>query len=216
MRRRNINKPVVTLITQALVDKSDTAFQNPLKPIGPFYSEDEAKKISAEKGYVMREDAGRGWRRVVPSPMPIGILEINPIRALLKSSCVVIAGGGGGIPVVEKNGEIQGVAAVIDKDFASEKLAEELDADILLILTEVENVCINFNKPGHKRLELCTASEMEVYASEGHFAPGSMLPKVKASIRFASSKSQRSAIISSLELARQALDGIAGTRIVHG
>ncbi len=214
MSKRKISKPVVTLVTQVVVDKNDSAFENPTKPIGPFYSEADAKKLSEEKGYAVKEDAGRGWRRVVASPIPVRISELEPIKMLLEHGCVVIAGGGGGIPVVEENGQLSGVPAVIDKDFASEKLAEDLDADMLVILTEVEKVCINFNKPDQKQLETCTVAEMEKYAQEGHFAPGSMLPKVKASMKFAASKQGRTAIISSLEFAKSAITGTAGTKII--
>ncbi len=213
MAQRNLDKSVVTLVTQVVVDKDDQAFKNPTKPIGPFYTEEEAKKLADEKGYTMKEDSGRGYRRVVASPLPVKIQELKAIETLLNSGAVVIAGGGGGIPVVLEDGKLVGVPAVIDKDFASEKLAEDLNADLLVILTEVPMVCINFNKPDQKQLENCTVAEMNQYAEEGHFAPGSMLPKVKASVKFADSKEGRMAIISSLDFAKQALAGESGTKI---
>jgi len=211
--RRGINKPVVTTVTQVVVDKNDPAFTNPSKPIGPFYSKEEGDKLATEKGYAIKEDSGRGYRRVVASPLPVSIKEIEAIRTLVKSGAVVIACGGGGIPVIEENGEVNGVAAVIDKDFASEKLAEQLEADILVILTEVPCAFINFNKPGQQQLSECTVAEMNKYIDEGHFAPGSMLPKVKAAAMFAGSKPGRLAIISSLDCAKAAIMGNEGTRI---
>ena len=211
--KRGIHKPVVSVVTQVAVDKNDSAFKNLTKPIGPFYSEAEAKAIEAEKGYAMKEDAGRGWRRVVASPLPVKIVELPAIKALVAEGAVVIACGGGGIPVVEENGVYAGVAAVIDKDFASEKLAEDLDADMFVVLTEVPKVCINFNKPDQKQLDKVDTAELAKLADEGHFAPGSMLPKVKAAMKFADSKPGRTAVISSLEFAKGALSGEAGTVI---
>lgn len=213
---RGIKKLVVTTITQVVVDKNDPGFANPTKPIGPFYSKEESDRLAEEKGYVMKEDSGRGYRRVVASPLPVRIEELEAIETLVKSGAVVIACGGGGIPVVEENGEINGVAAVIDKDFASEKLAEDLGADMLVILTEVPRACIHFNKPDQKQLGECTTLEMNKYMEEGHFAPGSMLPKVKAAVMFADSKPGRLAIISSLDCAKAAIMGNEGTRIQKG
>ncbi len=213
LKAKGLDKPVVTLVTQVAVDKNDPGFQNPTKPIGPFYSEAEAKALADEKGYTVKEDAGRGWRRVVASPLPLKIVELDAIQALVEKGCVVVAGGGGGIPVVEEKDGYTGVPAVIDKDFASEKLAEDLNADMLVILTEVNKVFINFNKPEQKALGDVTPAEMETFAKEGHFAPGSMLPKVNASVKFAQSKPGRMAIISSLDCAKDALAGTEGTRI---
>ena len=213
LARRGIKKCVVTTVPQVVVDENDPGFTNPTKPIGPFYTKEEADKFAAEKNYTMKEDSGRGYRRVVASPLPVHIKEIEAIETLVKSGAVVIACGGGGIPVVEKGGETNGVAAVIDKDFASEKLAEELDADMLVILTEVPYACVDFNKPGQKELRESTVSEMKKYIDEGHFAPGSMLPKVKAAVMFADSRAGRLAIISSLDRAKAAIMGNEGTRI---
>ena len=205
--------PVVTLVTQLVVPADDPGFKNPTKPIGLFYSEAEAKQIAEEKGYAMKEDAGRGWRRVVASPVPEKIVEIDSVKRLWNST-IVITCGGGGIPVIETaDGNLEGVAAVIDKDFAAQLLAEQVDADVLMILTEVDKVAINFNKPDQKDLAHMTIAEAEKYIDEGHFAPGSMLPKVKAAIKFAKSKPGRKAIISSLYSAVDALEGRTGTVI---
>ena len=204
---RNNTTPVATVITQVIVDKNDPAFKNPTKPIGAFYSKDEADKLIHEKQYDMVEDAGRGYRRVVPSPQPIDVAEKETIKALVEKNHVVIAVGGGGIPVVEEGNELIGVAAVIDKDFASSKLAEILDADYLIILTAVDQVAINFGKPDEKWLSDLSIEACNQYIEEGHFAPGSMLPKVQAAMKFAESKPGRRALITSLE---KAADGIAG------
>ncbi len=213
LAKRSRILPVVTVVTQMIVDKEDKAFENPTKPIGPFYTEEEAKKLAKEKEYAMKEDAGRGWRRVVPSPIPKRIVEIDTIKTLWDTT-ISIACGGGGIPVIEnKDGSLEGVAAVIDKDFAAERLAEDMDADILMILTEVDNVSINFKKPNQEDLSNLTPKEAEKYINEGHFAPGSMLPKVMAAVRFAESKSGRKSIISSLYKAVEALEGNCGTII---
>ncbi|WP_130863189.1 carbamate kinase [Bacilliculturomica massiliensis] len=204
--------PVVTLVTQMVVDKDDPGFKNPTKPIGPFYSEQEAKEMEA-KGYTMKEDAGRGFRRVVASPIPTEIYEIDSVNRLWDST-IVITCGGGGIPVIKNdNGELEGVAAVIDKDFAAELLAEKTGADVLMILTEVDRVAINFNKPDQKDLAEMTVAEAEKYCEEGHFAPGSMLPKVQAAIKFAKANPGKKAIITSLYSAVDALDGKTGTVI---
>ncbi len=213
LAKRNRILPVVTLITQVVVDMDDPAFLDPTKPIGPFYSEEEARKLEAEKGFVMKEDAGRGWRRVVASPLPKRIVEIHSIRELWDST-VVVTVGGGGIPVIEKeDGTLEGVAAVIDKDLAAEKLAEEVGADILLILTEVEKVALNYRKPNQQDLSKMTVAECEQYIAEGHFAPGSMLPKVQAAMLFAKIPGKQ-AIITSLDKAVEALRGETGTVIL--
>lgn len=213
LKTKNLIIPVVSIITQVVVDKNDTAFQNPTKPIGPFYSAEEAMKLEKEKGYTVKEDAGRGYRRVVPSPTPIKIIELDTIKQLWNTT-IIIACGGGGIPVVEKpDGTLEGIAAVIDKDLAAERLAEDIDADILMILTEVEKVCINFNKPNQQELSNLSISEAKKYMDEGHFAPGSMLPKVQAAVKFAESKPGRKAIITSLNKAQYALTGESGTVI---
>ncbi len=205
--------PVVTVVTQVVVNKNDQAFKNPTKPIGIFYTEEEAKKLAEEKGYTMKEDAGRGWRRVVPSPMPEKILEIDTIKRLWDST-ITIACGGGGIPVIEKeDGSVEGIAAVIDKDLAAEKLAEDMDADILMILTEVERVSINYNKPNQQDLSSMTVHEAEKYIEEGHFAPGSMLPKVMAAVKFVKNNPGRKSIITSLYKSMDALNGLTGTVI---
>ena len=213
--KQGIKKNVLTVVTQVEVSKEDKAFLNPTKPIGSFMSEEEAKELMAKKpDIICKEDAGRGWRRVVPSPLPIDIVEKDAILELVKNDNIVIACGGGGIPVVKKgDGDYEGVAAVIDKDFASEKLAELVDADYLFILTAVDRVCINFNKPDQKELIEITVEEAEKLASEGHFAPGSMLPKVVACKTFASSKEGRKAVIVSLEKADKAMSGESGTVI---
>lgn len=214
LRRRGSKAQVATVVTQVVVDRNDPKFQNPSKPIGPFYKEDEAKAIAAEKGYVMKEDAGRGWRRVVASPVPVEIVELDAVKCLVDNGFVVVSVGGGGIPVIRKeNGDLEGTAAVIDKDLASEKLAEDLNADALVILTAVEKVSINYNKPNQKDLSTLTVAEAKQYMAEGHFAPGSMLPKIEAAVKFVESKPGRRSIITSLDKAVEALEGKAGTTI---
>lgn len=214
-RKQGINKNVLTVVSQVEVSKDDKAFQNPTKPIGSFMSEEEAKAIMAAKpDQTFKEDAGRGWRRVVPSPLPIDIVEKDAISELVKNDNIVIACGGGGIPVIKNgDGDYTGVAAVIDKDFASEKLAELVDADYLFILTAVDRVCINFNKPDQRELKEITVEEADKLAAEGHFAPGSMLPKVVACKTFALSREGRKAVIVSLENAAKAMTGESGTII---
>ena len=213
LAKRGKNIPVVTLLTQMVVDQKDPAFQNPTKPIGPFYSEAEAKELAASKGYSMKEDAGRGWRRVVPSPIPTKIVELDSVKKLWDST-IVITCGGCGIPVLEKeNGDLEGTAAVIDKDFAAELLAENVEADALMILTEVEKVAINFNKPDQENLGHLTYAEAEKYCQEGQFAPGSMLPKVQAAMKFVKANPDKKAIITSLAKAIDALEGKTGTVI---
>lgn len=216
LRHRGINKNVVTIVTQVVVDKDDPKFKAPSKPIGPFYTEEEAKAIAAEKGYTMKEDAGRGWRRVVASPLPVEIVELNAVKTLNDAGFVVVTVGGGGIPVVRNEaGDLEGVAAVIDKDLASEKLARDMDADALVILTAVEKVSINFKKPDQKDLDRMSAAEAKQYIKEGHFAPGSMLPKIEAALNFVESKPGRIAIITSLDKAVDAIEGRAGTTITE-
>ena len=213
LSNKKINKTVATIITQVLVDKNDPLFQNPSKPIGSFYSKEEAEKISLEKGYVMKEDAGRGYRRVVPSPLPIDIIEKNAIKSLMKDGQVVICAGGGGIPVIKESNKLEGVAAVIDKDYASSKLADLIDADYLVILTAVDNAKINYKKDNEKILENVSYQEMEQYLKEGHFAKGSMYPKVEACINFVKSGKNKTAIIASLDNAKEAFKLKAGTII---
>lgn len=208
--------PVITMLTQVIVDENDPAFQNPTKPIGNYYDEETAKRLMAETGSVYREDAGRGWRRVVASPKPVGIYEHVTLNTLMKDREVIIAGGGGGIPVIQTPSGYQGVAAVVDKDFAAEKLAEMVYAEYLFILTAVDWVCIDYGKPTQRALANMTPAEANRYAQEGQFAPGSMLPKVQAACLFAQSKKGRKAVIGSLEKAPQALMGKSGTVIEMG
>jgi carbamate kinase len=213
IRNRNRNVPVVTILTQVVVDENDEGFKNPAKPIGPFFSEEEAKRLALEKGYLMKEDAGRGWRRFVASPEPKRITEIDSVKRLWDST-IVITAGGGGIPVVENlDGSLSGVAAVIDKDLAAELLAEAMETDFLLILTDVDRISINYRKPDQMELTRLTVPEAIKYVKEGHFAAGSMLPKVMAAIKFARRFPGRKAIITSLDMAADALEGKAGTVI---
>ena len=212
LKARGIQKSVATVVTQVLVDENDPAFSHPTKPIGAFYSKEEADRIAAEKGYTMIEDAGRGYRQVVPSPKPVDVVEKDMVNTLIDAGHVVITVGGGGIPVIEKDGKLLGVPAVIDKDFASAKLAELVKADALVILTAVDRVAINWGKPNQTSLERMTCAEAEQYCKEGHFAPGSMLPKVQAAMSFARTGGE--AIIASLENAAAALRGESGTKVV--
>lgn len=215
LRNRNIlDIPVTTMITQIRVDLEDEAFANPSKPIGHFMTEEEAK-LSAEKyGYVVREDAGRGYRRVVASPKPMEIIEMGTIRTLIDHGEIVIACGGGGIPVSLKGNHLKGASAVIDKDFAACLLAENLDADYLIILTAVEQVAIRYNTPEVKWLSEMTVAEAEQYIADGEFAPGSMLPKIQAAVRFSSSGEGRRTLITLLEKAKDGIQGTTGT-IIH-
>ena len=213
LAKRGKDVPVATVLTQMVVDRKDPGFANPTKPIGPFYSEDEAKALAAEKGYSMKEDAGRGWRRVVASPIPTEIVELDSVQRLFDST-IVITCGGGGIPVHKnEDGSLEGTAAVIDKDFAAELLAEKLGADALMILTEVEKVAINFNKPDQENLGHMTYAEAEKHCADGQFAPGSMLPKVQAAMKFVKANPEKKAIITSLDKAIDALEGRTGTVI---
>ena len=210
---RGMNKDVATVVTQVLVDEADPAFQHPTKPVGAFYDKETADRIAAEKGYTMVEDAGRGYRQVVPSPKPVDVIEKNTVRALINGGCVVITVGGGGIPVIREGSKLSGTPAVIDKDFGSELLAELLDADVLVILTAVEQVAINFNKPDQKGLDDLTPAQAKVYMDENQFAKGSMLPKVQAAVKFAESKAGRTALITLLEKAKDGIEGKTGTRV---
>jgi len=212
--KRGMKKQAATVVTQVVVGKDDPAFQNPSKPIGPFYGEEEAKKLGAERGWVVKDDAGRGWRRVVPSPIPLEIVERDAIKNLLDAGFVVIGVGGGGIPVVrEEDGSLTGVEAVIDKDYASGLLAASIQADLFLISTAVDQVALNYGQPGQKWLDKMTLAEAKRYLAEGHFAPGSMGPKIRAIIEFLE-QGGREALITSPENIERALAGETGTRIV--
>ena len=211
---RGMDIPVATIVTQVIVDGDDPAFKKPTKPIGAFYSETEAKRLIEEKGYTMIDDAGRGWRRVVPSPKPLDVAEKETVKALVSQGHIVITVGGGGIPVLKEGNRLIGVPAVIDKDFASAKMAEIFDADYLIILIAVEKVAINFGKPDVKWLGEMSLEDAEQYITEGHFAPGSMLPKVEAAMQFAKSKPGRKALITSLEKAKEGIEGKTGTVVI--
>jgi len=207
--------PIATVVTQVVVDQDDPAFANPTKPVGPFYSEEDAKGLEAEKGYDVREDAGRGWRRVVPSPDPIEIFEKDAIRQLVDARSIVVASGGGGIPVVREDGGLKGVDAVIDKDLAGERLAADVGASIFMVLTDVDSVRLHYKTPEERALSKMTIDEAKRYHVEGHFAKGSMEPKVRAAIRFIEAGGKR-AVITSLDKAFDALEGNAGTTITKG
>lgn len=209
---RGIEKPVATLISQTVVDENDPAFSDPQKPIGAFYHGDEIEEMRA-KGYIMREDAGRGYRRVVASPKPTDIVEKETIDAMLRAGQIPIAAGGGGIPVVREGHSLRGVSAVVDKDWASAKLAEMIGADMLIILTAVEKVAINFNTPQQKWLSRLDCKTAEKYIAEEQFAKGSMLPKVEAAIAFASSGPGRETLITMLSKAKEGIQGKTGTVI---
>ncbi len=211
-QKRGIQKPVATVVTQVVVDKDDPAFENPTKPIGPFYDEARAKRYRDEEGWHIMEDAGRGWRRVVPSPLPMHIVEQEAIKALIGLGFVVIGVGGGGIPVVEEDGSLRGVDAVIDKDYASGLLATGIKADLFLISTAVEKVSLNYGKPNQVDLDGMTLSEAKNYLQEGHFPPGSMGPKIEAVIKFLE-EGGKEALITSPENLVRALRGETGTRI---
>ena len=216
LARRGIDRPCAAIVTQVVVDPEDKAFQKPTKPVGSFYSKEAAERIAAETGYTFVEDAGRGYRRVVPSPHPVKIVELPVIERLVDMHGVVITVGGGGIPVVEKGpGDHEGVAAVIDKDRASALLALAVKADMLVILTAVEKVSINFRKPDQKDLDRMSVAEAREYMAQGHFAPGSMLPKVESCLAFVENTDAGVALITSLEKAAEALQGKTGTRIVR-
>ena len=215
LEQLKIKKPIASIVTQVLVSKDDPAFKNPSKPIGPFYTEEEAKKLAMTRGITVKEDAGRGWRKVVPSPMPLSIIESDLIKIAIGNGAVIVAGGGGGIPVYyDQHGRLTGLEAVIDKDFAAEKLAETIDADILLILTAVDNVKINYKQPDEKALTELTVDDAFKLIAQGQFAAGSMLPKVEAGVSFVSGANKRVCIITSPEKASKAIEGKAGTRII--
>jgi len=214
LRKRNVKKSVATVITQSLVDRNDPAFQKPTKPIGQFYKKQDAEDRMRVEEWTMVEDAGRGWRRVVASPKPVRIIEADAIRRLVEDGFIVVAVGGGGIPVVQdEQGNLQGSAAVIDKDLASAVLAKEIAADLLVISTAVEKVYLNFGKPDQKALDKITVAEAKQYMKEGHFKPGSMLPKIQACIQFIEAGGTE-ALITCPEVLPAALEGKTGTRIV--
>lgn len=212
---RGLKVPVATVITQVIVDKDDPAFKNPIKPIGAFYSEEEAKALMAEhEDYQMVEDAGRGYRRVVASPLPLDVAEKETVKTLFESGHMVITVGGGGIPVYKEGNALKGIPAVIDKDYSAEVIAELVDADYLIILTTVEKVALHFNTPQETWVDELTVKEARGYIEEGHFSPGSMLPKVKAAVRFAASKPGRKSLITSLDKARDGIAGLTGTTFI--
>lgn len=212
--KEGIDKEVASVVTQVVVDKNDPAFENLTKPIGPFYSEEEAKAEAERTGSTFKEDSGRGWRKVVASPKPVDIKEIETIRTLLNAGQVVVAAGGGGIPVVrEEDGSLTGVEAVIDKDFASQRLAELVDADLFIVLTGVDYVYVNFNKPDQAKLERVSVAELEEYIKQDQFAPGSMLPKVEAGIAFVNNRPEANAVITSLENLGALIESESGTII---
>lgn len=212
MEKRKIKKSIVTVITQVVVDRNDPAFKKPTKPIGPFYSEEKAEKYRKEKKWDIVEDAGRGYRRVAPSPEPLEIVENETIKKLVDNGVIVIGVGGGGIPVVKEKNFLKGVEAVIDKDLASSLLASNINAELLLISTNIEKVFLNYNKPGQKGIDRMTVEDAKKYLSEGHFPPGSMAPKIKAGIRFLE-KGGKEVIITSPECIGDALKNKAGTHI---
>lgn len=213
-RQEGMNNKAVSVITQTIVDQNDPAFSNPTKPIGPFYSEEEARKVSEERGYVVKEDAGRGWRRVVPSPKPQEIVEAPVIKTLVDAGVTVISTGGGGIPVLQaEDGSLSGTEAVIDKDFGAALLANMLNADTLLIVTSVDAAKVNFNQPNETSLGEVSMEELQGYIDAGQFAAGSMLPKTQAALKFLAGGTDRTAIITSLEKTAEAINGNAGTRI---
>jgi carbamate kinase len=215
MKERGINKQIATVVTQVVVDKNDPGFQNPTKPIGPFYTKERAEEIQREKKAVMVEDSGRGYRRVVPSPKPLDVIEKDAVKSLVEAGFLVITVGGGGIPVIEENGQLKGVEAVIDKDHASALIGGEIKADYLIILTGVEQVAINFGKPNQQAIFKMTVDEARKYMAEGQFPPGSMGPKIDAAIRFLE-EGGKNAIITSIDKLKEALEGKTGTRIVKG
>ena len=213
LRENGIDKPVCTLVTQVEVDSADPAFQNPTKPVGAFYTEEEAMQIQAEKGYAMKKDANRGYRRVVPSPKPQKIIEIDTIKTLVDGDTVVVAAGGGGIPVLPQNEELKGASAVIEKDLTSGLMAEMLNADMLMILTSVENVSINYGTPDEKPLEHITVADAKKYIAEGQFGENSMLPKMEAAVSFLEKGIGRTAVITSIDSALAGFQGKTGTII---
>ncbi|MEY8442495.1 carbamate kinase [Lactobacillaceae bacterium 24-114] len=213
LHKRWMNKNVATIVTQIAVDPEDPAFQNPSKPVGDFYTKEQAEQIEKEKGYTFKEDAGRGYRQVVPSPLPKKIMELNSIKKLIEADDLVIAGGGGGVPVVMTDEGLKGVPAVIDKDRSSALLADKIDADTLIILTAVDYVYVNYGKPDEKALETLNVKEAQKYMDEGQFAAGSMLPKIEACLSFVEGHPERKALITSLNGLDDALAGKVGTVI---
>lgn len=216
IRLRGLNRSVANIVTQTVVDENDPAFDDPTKPVGAFMDKEEAEEYAKEIGCAIKEDAGRGWRRVVASPQPVRIVEFDAICELLDAGFVVVAGGGGGIPVIERGSAYEGVPAVIDKDRSSAKLAADLGVDTLVILTAVEKVFVNFGKPDQRAIDTMTVEEAERYIEEGQFAPGSMLPKVQACIEFVRAHPEGQALITSLECAAAGLRGETGTVITAG
>ncbi|MHC5215166.1 carbamate kinase [Enterococcus sp. LJL128] len=212
IRNANLEKEVATIITQVIVDKEDDAFKNPSKPIGPFLTHEQAQAMEKATGAVYKEDAGRGWRKVVPSPKPISIQEQYSINTLINNDIITICAGGGGIPIERQTS--RGVEAVIDKDFASEKLAELIDADVFIILTGVDQIALNYGKENEKWLNKVTVAEAEQYMKEGHFAPGSMLPKVEAAVQYVKARPGGKAVITSLEMLATINEEGVGTEIV--
>ena len=213
LHRRWMNKNVATVVTQIAVDPKDPAFQNPSKPVGDFYTKEQAEQIEKEKGYTFKEDAGRGYRQVVPSPLPQKIMELNSIKTLIEAGDLVIAGGGGGVPVIMTDDGLEGVPAVIDKDRSSALLADKIDADTLIILTAVDYVFVNYGKPDEKALKTLNVAEAQKYMDEKQFAAGSMLPKIEACLSFVEGHPERKALITSLNGLDDALAGKVGTVI---
>lgn len=213
LHRRWMNKSVATIVTQIAVDPNDPAFENPSKPVGDFYTKKQADEIAKEKGYTFKEDAGRGYRQVVPSPLPMKIMELDSIKTLIDANNLVIAGGGGGVPVIITDKGLEGVPAVIDKDRSSALLADKIDADKLIILTAVDHVYVNYGKPDEKALKTLNVAEAQKYMKEGQFAAGSMLPKIEACLSFVEGHPEREALITSLDGLDDALAGKVGTVI---
>ena len=213
LHRRWMNKSVATIVTQIAVDPNDPAFENPSKPVGDFYTKKQADEIAKEKGYTFKEDAGRGYRQVVPSPLPMKIMELDSIKTLIDADKLVIAGGGGGVPVIITDKGLEGVPAVIDKDRSSALLADKIDADKLIILTAVDHVYVNYGKPDEKALKTLNVAEARKYMKEGQFAAGSMLPKIEACLSFVEGHPEREALITSLDGLDDALAGKVGTVI---
>ncbi|MCC4414088.1 carbamate kinase [Limosilactobacillus reuteri] len=213
LHHRWMNKSVATIVTQIAVDPNDPAFENPSKPVGDFYTKEQADEIAKEKGYTFKEDAGRGYRQVVPSPLPMKIMELDSIKTLIDADKLVIAGGGGGVPVIITDKGLEGVPAVIDKDRSSALLADKIDADKLIILTAVDHVYVNYGKPDEKALKTLNVAEAQKYMKEGQFAAGSMLPKIEACLSFVEGHPEREALITSLDGLDDALAGRVGTVI---
>ncbi len=213
LHRRWMNKSVATIVTQIAVDPNDPAFENPSKPVGDFYTKEQADEIAKEKGYTFKEDAGRGYRQVVPSPLPMKIMELDSIKTLIDANNLVIAGGGGGVPVIITDKGLEGVPAVIDKDRSSALLADKIDADKLIILTAVDHVYVNYGKPDEKALKTLNVAEAQKYMKEGQFAAGSMLPKIEACLSFVEGHPEREALITSLDGLDDALADKVGTVI---